>query len=262
MHRRRAGKAEHVGKRRLAGARGERQPEEGDARRLDADVAVGEIDPVDEHEADDLAERQRDDGEIVAAQAQHRKAEQHPPESGEDAGDGQADPERPRPERRQRGRDHVGGDDRIGVGADGVEGDVAEIEQSGEADDDVEAPGEHHVDEDLHAEIVDPLDGAALPGERQRHPREDQQRRRVRRAAATPCDGAKGRAAETAPGAGGADDCRGATAAGRRTRQRRRTRRATGGRRAPVDARGSGRCGRDERKAQAERRPAPKCRRP
>ena len=177
MHRRRAGKAEHVGKRRLAGARGERQTEEGDARRLDADVAVGEVDPVDEHEADDLAEGQRDDGEIVAAQAQHRKAEQHPPEGGEDAGDGQADPERPRPERRQRGGDHVGGDDRIGVGADGVEGDVAEIEQPGEADDDVEAPGEHHVDEDLHAEIVDPLDGAALPGERQRRPRKDQQRR-------------------------------------------------------------------------------------
>ncbi len=134
------------------------------------------VDPVDEHEPDDLAERQRHDGEIVAAQAQHRKAQQYAPKGGEQAGDGQADPECPRPEHRHRRRDHVGGDDRVGVGADGVEGDVAEIQQAGETDDDVEAPGEHHVDEDLHAEIVDPLDGAGLPRQRQRQPRKDQQR--------------------------------------------------------------------------------------
>ena len=34
---------------------------------------------------------------------------------------------------------------RIGVGADRIERDVAEIEQAGEADHDVEAPAEHHV---------------------------------------------------------------------------------------------------------------------
>ena len=35
----------------------------------------------------------------------------------------------------------------VGVGADGVEGDVAEVEQPGEADHDVQAPAEHHVDQ-------------------------------------------------------------------------------------------------------------------
>ena len=52
------------------------------------------------------------------------------------------------------------GQQRVGIGADRVEGDVAEIEQAGEADDDVEAPAEHHVDQDLDAEIVDPFQRA------------------------------------------------------------------------------------------------------
>ena len=59
------------------------------------------------------------------------------------------------------------GEERVGVGADRVEGDVAEVEQAGEADDDVQAPAEHHVDQDLDAEIVDPLDRALDAGERQ-----------------------------------------------------------------------------------------------
>ena len=49
---------------------------------------------------------------------------------------------------------------RVGIGADRVEGDVAEVEQAGEADDDVQSPGEHHVDQDLDAEIVDPFQRA------------------------------------------------------------------------------------------------------
>ena len=36
----------------------------------------------------------------------------------------------------------------VGVGADRIEGDVAEIEQAGEADHDVEAPAQHHVGQD------------------------------------------------------------------------------------------------------------------
>ena len=44
-------------------------------------------------DADDLAEGERHDGEIVAAQAQHRKAEDDPPERREDAGERQAEPE-------------------------------------------------------------------------------------------------------------------------------------------------------------------------
>ena len=45
----------------------------------DAGIAVREVDPVDQHEADDLAEGQRHDGEVVAAQAQHGEAEQDAP---------------------------------------------------------------------------------------------------------------------------------------------------------------------------------------
>ena len=52
------------------------------------------------------------------------------------------------------------------IGADRVEGDVAEVEQAGEADHDVEAPAEHHVGEDQDAErsihLIEP------PGRRQR----------------------------------------------------------------------------------------------
>ena len=44
-------------------------------------------------------------------------------------------------------------DQRIGIGADRVERDVAEIEQAGEADDDVQAEAEHRVGDDQDGEI-------------------------------------------------------------------------------------------------------------
>ena len=145
--------------------RGERQPEEARPRNAgDAVGAVGEALPVDQDEADDLAEGQRDDGEIVAAQAQHRKAEHHAPAGGEHAGERQADPERPA---------EMLGQQRVGVGADRVERDVAEVEQAGEADDDVQAPAEHHIGQDQRAE-VEQIAAARRP---------DRRRRRRRRAA-------------------------------------------------------------------------------
>ena len=49
--------------------------------------------PVQQDEPDDLAEAERDDGEIVAAQAQHRKAEQDARERRHHAGERQAYPE-------------------------------------------------------------------------------------------------------------------------------------------------------------------------
>ena len=128
--------------------------------------SAGDALPVEQHEADDLAEGERDDGEIVAAQPQHRKAEQDAPERGEDAGERQADPER---------QLEVRGEQRVGIGADRVERDVAEIEQAGEADHDVEAPAEHHIGQDEDAEI----EQVAVVIEQHRHQqREDQQRRR------------------------------------------------------------------------------------
>ena len=58
----------------------------------------------------------------------------------------------------QNDRPKVVDEERVGIGADRVERDVAEIEQAGEADDDVEAPAEHHVGQDQDAEI-DPVAG-------------------------------------------------------------------------------------------------------
>ena len=56
----------------------------------------------------------------------------------------------------QNDRPKVVDEQRVGIGADRVEGDVAEVEQAGEADHDVQAPAEHHVGEDQDAE-VDPV---------------------------------------------------------------------------------------------------------
>ena len=41
----------------------------------------------------------------------------------------------------------------VGIGTDRIESGVAEIEQASEADDDVQAPAEHHVDQHIGAEI-------------------------------------------------------------------------------------------------------------
>ena len=134
----------------------------------DAVGAAGQALPVDDDETDDLAERQRDDGEIVAAQPQHRKSQQHAPERGENAGERQADPER---------QSEIGRQQRVGIGADRVKRDVAEIEQAGEADHHVQSPSQHHIGQHQNAEI----ENVALIVEDHRHQkREDQKHRRDR----------------------------------------------------------------------------------
>ena len=74
------------------------------------------------------------------------------------------------------------GEQRIGIGADRVEGDIAEIEQPGQADDDVEAEAQHHIDQDLDAEIVDPFHRALRARQRQREHGIDDRRSRSRKA--------------------------------------------------------------------------------
>jgi hypothetical protein len=60
------------------------------------------------------------------------------------------------------------GKQRIGIRADRVEGDVAEIEQAGEADHDVEAQGEEHVKDgvvrDAHPGCADLREGKGKHG--------------------------------------------------------------------------------------------------
>ena len=118
----------------------------GDARR-----PAREPDPVVGHDADDLAEAERHDGEVVAAHAQRRVADEHPGEGGQQPADDEVDPRQPPVGVDVDAELHLEDlveDDRRVVGADGVEGHVAEVEQPGEADDDVQARGEHDVDHD------------------------------------------------------------------------------------------------------------------
>ena len=127
---------------------------------------AGQALPIDDDETDDLAERQRDDGEIIAAQPQHRKTQHHAPQRREDAGERQADPER---------QTEIGREQRIGIGADRIKRDIAEVEQSGEADHHVESPTQHHIGQHQNAEIED----VALIVEDHRHQKgEDQKHRR------------------------------------------------------------------------------------
>ncbi len=45
----------------------------------------------------------------------------------------------------------IGVEQGIGIGADGEKGDIAQIEQTDQADGDVEAQAEHHVDQGLRS---------------------------------------------------------------------------------------------------------------
>ena len=57
--------------------------------------------PVDQDDADDLAEAERDDGEIVAAQPQHREAEENAERRREQSGERQATPRKTSPNTRE-----------------------------------------------------------------------------------------------------------------------------------------------------------------
>src|SRR5438046_354850 len=118
--------------------------------------------------ADHLTEAERDDGEVIAVQAQDgqpeqdagdRRHEEPDEQEGEEPCAGQGEPA---PE------DDVGvgrAEDGPGVGADGEERDIAEVEQSGQADHDVEAERQRGEDPHLrrHLEVV------AVEGADQRH---------------------------------------------------------------------------------------------
>ena len=98
-------------------------------------VVPGQRDPVRIRGQDDedLREEQGDDREVVADQAPRRQAEHEPEQRRRDHHDhdrhlgGPVDAEL------------LGRENRVGVGAEAVEGDVAEVEQAGVAHDDVEA---------------------------------------------------------------------------------------------------------------------------
>ncbi|MCY1509206.1 hypothetical protein D9M68_435390 [compost metagenome] len=131
----------------LLRAAAELQAEEGRRRHGHAVRAAGEAQPVVQHQADDLAEAERHDRQVVAVHSQYGEAEQRAGQRG-----GQRRQRQHRPE----AQTEVVVAQRQAVGADGVEGHVAEVEQAGEADHDVQAEAEQHVDqaEDHHGEQV------------------------------------------------------------------------------------------------------------
>jgi hypothetical protein len=116
-----------------------------DAHRVDAGDAfraVGDVHrriQVVHENAHDLAETEGDDGQIIAAQAQCRRAEQYAEQAGGKRAHRQNRPHRPVQAELRRGQQ------RIGISADGIESDEAQIEQTGEADHDVQPQRQHHI---------------------------------------------------------------------------------------------------------------------
>ncbi|MCY1234694.1 hypothetical protein D9M72_472820 [compost metagenome] len=64
----------------------ELQAEEGRRRYRHAVRAAGEAEPVVQHQADDLAEAQGHDGQVVSVHAQHREAQQRAGQAGQQGG--------------------------------------------------------------------------------------------------------------------------------------------------------------------------------
>ena len=109
-----------------------------DSHRIDQGDALRTVGDVDRcvqvvHEnAHDFAEAEGDDGQIIPTQLERGRTEEHAKDAGNDPAQREDDPERQvQPEMRA-------GQQSIEVGTDRIEGDVAEIEQTGKADDDVE----------------------------------------------------------------------------------------------------------------------------
>ena len=123
------------------------QPRLGDPG--DAGGAPGESYPVVGHDADDLAEPQGHDGQVVAAETEGGIAQDRACSGSEKATDQQVDPHEPPvvvdvdPEPHVEDLDE---DDGAVVAPDGEEGHVAKVQKAGEAHDDVQPGGEHHVD--------------------------------------------------------------------------------------------------------------------
>ena len=110
---------------------------------------------VAQHVLHDLAEAERDDGEVVAAQAQRRRAEQQPGQRADHRREHDRAPEA-EPERVD-----LGGEDGVGVDADRHERGDAQMQQAGEPGDDVETQAQDREQEDRPHLAPD------LPGARQ-----------------------------------------------------------------------------------------------
>ena len=164
--------------------------EEGDAVDLvDALGAVGQVDravQVVEEDADDLAKTQGDDGQVVAAQLERGRAQQHTEQTGQRSGqrddrpDGQVQAVRkcgryPRKSFSQVRR----AEQRKQIRAHGKESHVTQVEQAGVADHDVQAQRQQHVQK-RHVQNAHPGVAALLQeqGQNQQGQRHQQKRKK------------------------------------------------------------------------------------
>ncbi|MNZ60879.1 hypothetical protein D3C78_789550 [compost metagenome] len=131
----------------VLGPAAELQAEEGGCRCRHAVRAAGERQPVVQHQADDLAEAQGHDRQVVAMHPQHREAEYAPRQRRCDGRQWQHAPE---------AQAKVLVTQRQAVRANGIERHVAQVEQAGQADHDVQPQAQQHVDqaEDDHGQQV------------------------------------------------------------------------------------------------------------
>ncbi len=98
--------------------------------------AFGEFTPVFQDQPDDLTKPEGDDGEIIAAQTQDRKTEEDTEEGCQPSADGQHRPEAELEMMVQQG---------IGIGAHRIKSDIAQIEQTGHADHDIQTKTQHYI---------------------------------------------------------------------------------------------------------------------
>src|SRR5260370_3319171 len=119
---------------------------------VDRDVAQ-----VADGDRDDLPEGERDDGEVVAADAESGSPDDDAEAGRDEGGDPDHHPEAPRVAVERRAQ-HRGVQQAHGVGPDGEERGVAQVEQSRIADHDVEAEREQDVDH----RVSDRVDGLGL----------------------------------------------------------------------------------------------------
>ena len=120
-----------------------------DAVRAARDVVAAYLVAVRRHGEEEEQEEERDDRQVVADEPARRQPD-------EEARDGADDhDQRDHDDRGQVDSELLGAEQRVGVRADAVERDVAEVEQAAPADDDVEAEREQHVEHGLERDALD-----------------------------------------------------------------------------------------------------------
>ena len=116
--------------------------------------------PVFEDDFGNRRKTQRHDGQIVAAQAQDREAQNHPEQHAHQAAERQTSPE---------AEIEVLAEQRVGISPDSEKGDIAEVKKSGQTDRNVQTEAKNNKDQrtDHHIDVVEILSARYQPWENQ-----------------------------------------------------------------------------------------------